>query len=247
MAPSPLDRCAVVAPAAWAARSAAPCAPRACRSRARSAAAPTAAGADVVLLARARRRDRRRGRRVARRAARRPLLGRHALAPLAPHEAFCLHPLMTVTARAAPRSPAPAAPSPARTPRALAHRARRSPSALGHGRRRGRRRRPRRLPRRRVDRLELPRHARGRRRAPGRDRRRRPRARSSRSSAPTRRELGRAGAERALTGPIARGDEATVARQRDGVAERSPELLAAVRRAGRRAPRDAGRARSAGA
>ena len=34
------------------------------------------------------------------------------------------------------------------------------------------------------------------------------------------------GAERALTGPIARGDEATVARQRDAVAERLPEELA---------------------
>jgi predicted short-subunit dehydrogenase-like oxidoreductase (DUF2520 family) len=33
-----------------------------------------------------------------------------------------------------------------------------------------------------------------------------------------------AGAQ-ALTGPIARGDEATVARQRDAVAERAPELL----------------------
>ena len=33
------------------------------------------------------------------------------------------------------------------------------------------------------------------------------------------------GAERALTGPIARGDEPTVARQRDAVAGRAPELL----------------------
>lgn len=33
------------------------------------------------------------------------------------------------------------------------------------------------------------------------------------------------GAERALTGPIARGDEATVARQRAAVADRTPELL----------------------
>jgi predicted short-subunit dehydrogenase-like oxidoreductase (DUF2520 family) len=33
------------------------------------------------------------------------------------------------------------------------------------------------------------------------------------------------GAQRALTGPIARGDEATVARQRVAVAERAPELL----------------------
>jgi predicted short-subunit dehydrogenase-like oxidoreductase (DUF2520 family) len=34
------------------------------------------------------------------------------------------------------------------------------------------------------------------------------------------------GPERALTGPIVRGDEATVARQRAAVAERTPELLA---------------------
>ena len=33
------------------------------------------------------------------------------------------------------------------------------------------------------------------------------------------------GAERALTGPIARGDEATVARQREAVRERVPELV----------------------
>ncbi len=47
----------------------------------------------------------------------------------------------------------------------------------------------------------------------------------------------RVGGERALTGPIARGDEATVARQRAAVAERTPELARAVRRAGRRHPR----------
>jgi predicted short-subunit dehydrogenase-like oxidoreductase (DUF2520 family) len=35
----------------------------------------------------------------------------------------------------------------------------------------------------------------------------------------------RLGAERALTGPIARGDAATVARQRAAVAERTPELV----------------------
>jgi predicted short-subunit dehydrogenase-like oxidoreductase (DUF2520 family) len=35
----------------------------------------------------------------------------------------------------------------------------------------------------------------------------------------------RLGAERALTGPIARGDEATVARQRDAIAARLPEEL----------------------
>jgi predicted short-subunit dehydrogenase-like oxidoreductase (DUF2520 family) len=33
------------------------------------------------------------------------------------------------------------------------------------------------------------------------------------------------GPERALTGPVARGDEATVARQRDALADRAPELL----------------------
>jgi predicted short-subunit dehydrogenase-like oxidoreductase (DUF2520 family) len=33
------------------------------------------------------------------------------------------------------------------------------------------------------------------------------------------------GAHRALTGPVARGDERTVERQRDAVAERAPELL----------------------
>jgi predicted short-subunit dehydrogenase-like oxidoreductase (DUF2520 family) len=51
------------------------------------------------------------------------------------------------------------------------------------------------------------------------------------------------GPERALTGPIARGDDATVARQRAAVAERAPELLglwdelaAATARLARRAP-----------
>jgi predicted short-subunit dehydrogenase-like oxidoreductase (DUF2520 family) len=33
------------------------------------------------------------------------------------------------------------------------------------------------------------------------------------------------GAARALTGPVARGDELTVARQREAVARRTPELL----------------------
>jgi predicted short-subunit dehydrogenase-like oxidoreductase (DUF2520 family) len=33
------------------------------------------------------------------------------------------------------------------------------------------------------------------------------------------------GAERALTGPVARGDEATIARQRAAIAERAPDLL----------------------
>jgi predicted short-subunit dehydrogenase-like oxidoreductase (DUF2520 family) len=36
----------------------------------------------------------------------------------------------------------------------------------------------------------------------------------------------RLGAERALTGPIVRGDEATVARHRETIGERAPQLLA---------------------
>jgi predicted short-subunit dehydrogenase-like oxidoreductase (DUF2520 family) len=36
----------------------------------------------------------------------------------------------------------------------------------------------------------------------------------------------RLGPERALTGPVARGDEGTVARQRQAIAERSPDLVA---------------------
>ena len=49
------------------------------------------------------------------------------------------------------------------------------------------------------------------------------------------------GAERALTGPIARGDEATVGRHRAAIAERTPDLCRALRRAHRRHAR-AGRA-----
>jgi predicted short-subunit dehydrogenase-like oxidoreductase (DUF2520 family) len=36
----------------------------------------------------------------------------------------------------------------------------------------------------------------------------------------------RLGGERALTGPVARGDEGTVAAQRQAIAERAPDLLA---------------------
>ena len=36
----------------------------------------------------------------------------------------------------------------------------------------------------------------------------------------------RLGGERALTGPVARGDEDTVAAQRQAIAERAPDLLA---------------------
>ena len=59
-------------------------------------------------------------------------------------------------------------------------------------------------------------------------------SRSPASSAATPRALARAsldnwaalGGARALTGPIARGDGATVARQRDAIAARAPEMLA---------------------
>ena len=47
----------------------------------------------------------------------------------------------------------------------------------------------------------------------------------------------------ALTGPVARGDEATVLRQRAAVAERTPDLLGALRRARRRHPRPGRRRR----
>ena len=48
------------------------------------------------------------------------------------------------------------------------------------------------------------------------------------------------GPEHALTGPIARGDEGTTERHRAVVAERTPELLPAVDRAGRGNPRRGG-------
>ncbi len=57
------------------------------------------------------------------------------------------------------------------------------------------------------------------------------------------------GAPAALTGPIARGDEQTVARQRDAVAGRAPQLLALFDALERRDPRPrgpTGRRRGAG-
>ncbi len=106
---------------------------------------------------------------TARRPARRPLLGRDDARPLAGHEAFSLHPLMTVPEPAARASRAPTAAIAGATPRALAaaeELADRARDAPRPRRRRG----SRRLPRGRLHRLELPRHARGRRRAPRRDR-----------------------------------------------------------------------------
>ena len=91
-----------------------------------------------------------------------------------PHEAFALHPLMTVTDAGADFAGAGCAiggdarrarwSSPRRSPRARAC----APSTIADDG-------PRRLPRRRLDRLELPGDARGRRRAPGGHRGRRPR------------------------------------------------------------------------
>ena len=147
-------------------------------------------------------------------------------------EGFSLHPLMTVPERGAAvrgrrlrggRHVRPRARSRAR---ALATRA-------ADDRRRGPRRGPRRLPRRRLDRRQLPRHARGRGGA-ARRHRRRPRELLSRSPAPRWRTGPRNGAEQALTGPVARGDEATIARQREAIEQRAPDLLERVRRSRRR-------------
>ena len=116
--------------------------------------------------------------------------GATTLAPLAGREAFSLHPLMTVP-RGRQRRPfarrrARAIAGSTAAALRVAQDARRRPP---HAPRRGRRRRPRRLPRRRVDRRQLPRHARGRRRAARRHRRRPPRA--ARPARPRRaRELG---------------------------------------------------------
>ncbi len=190
--------------------------PRPPRHRARRGARPTP-GYDVVgPLGRGRRRRRRRRRaavrprRRDRRSPRRriapgPLVGHCSgatgLEPLAPHEAFSLHPLMTVTAGAAPTFAGAGAAiagthrrgrwrSPARSPQRSAC----APVEVADAG-------PRRLPRRRVDRVELPGHARGRRRAAGRRRRASSASCSCRWSArPSR--TGRAlGAERALDRP----------------------------------------------
>ena len=58
-----------------------------------------------------------------------------------------------------------------------------------------------------------------------RHRRRRPARSSRRSSSPPSSSGPSSAPSAALTGPIARGDEGTVARQRAAIAERTPELL----------------------
>ena len=108
--------------------------------------------------------------------------GATGLDVLAPHEAFGLHPLMTVTRAGGAFAGAGCAVA-GTTPRALDFAARlgRRP---GHAALRDRRRGSRRLPRRRVDGLELPGHARVGGRAAGGDRGRRARRCSSRWCAP---------------------------------------------------------------
>ena len=109
--------------------------------------------------------------------------GATGLGALAPHEAFSLHPLMTVTADGADFAGAGAADRRQHPPRAGAGRASWR-GALGMRAVEIADARPRRLPRRRVDRLELPDHARGRGRAARRHRRRSSATSSSRWSAP---------------------------------------------------------------
>ena len=137
--------------------------------------------------------------------------------------AFGLHPLQTFAGGDGPEpSPAPAARSPARRPSALAV-ARELARALGMTPFEIDDAEPRRLPRRRLDRLELPGHARGGGRA-GR-RRRRPRAGDARALlAPLVRQHGR---ELGRARPRARADRPGRARRRrDGrsaSAPRSPQ------------------------
>ena len=151
--------------------------------------------------------------------------GATGLDVLAGHEAFGLHPLMTVPATGAPAFAGAGAAIAGTTPRALAvaQELARAARAARHDRRR---RGPRRLPRRRLDRRRTS-SSRSRARRSGSPPRRASTARCSRRSSARRWRTGRAlGAHDALTGPIARGDGATVARQRAAVAERAPDLLA---------------------
>ena len=141
---------------------------------------------DGRAAVRARRRDRRRsgrGRRPARSSATAP--APPGSTSLAPHEAFSLHPLMTVPAGAPPTVFAGAGCAvDGTTPRALGDRRGAGGARSGMRADAGRRRGPRRLPRGRLDRVELPRHARGRRRAAGGDRRASIASCSCRSCAP---------------------------------------------------------------
>ena len=167
--------------------------------------------------------------------------GATGLEPLGHREAFSLHPLMSV-----PSGSAPGRAAGRRRGRGRQHSARaraprpRSPRPLGMRPAARRARGPRRLPRRRVDRRELPRHARGRRgaaRRDGRDRARAARAARARRGRAMGRARRRAGADRSRS-PAA--TSATVARQRAAVAERAPDLIAALGCARRRYSRARG-------
>ena len=210
------------------------CARRASPWRARPAAARCPRGCDAIVLCVPDAEIARRGRRGGRRgAARGPHERRHAAerAGAAARPArFGLHPLQTFAPR--PAGLARLRRRGLRGRRLHARGARLRRRSRAHARHdavRDRRRGPRRLPRRRLGRLQLPGHPAGRRRA---------RSPPAPGSSPTRRarccsrccgarvdNLAELGPERALTGPVARGDDATVEAQRRAVAEAAPELL----------------------
>ena len=219
---------------------------RASPSTARSAAAPTAPGADVVLLCVPDARDRRPPRPPSRR---RPLVGHCSGATGArrrspPHEALRAAPADDRHRRDGARFAGAGCAVAGATPRALGARAAQLADARSGM-----------APFEVADEDRAAYHAaasiasnflvtlEAAAERLAATRRRRPRARSSRSCARRVENWAAHGAERALTGPIARGDEATVARQRAAVAERAPELLDALRRARPTPPRDAGRER----
>ena len=148
--------------------------------------------------------------------------GATTLDVLHPHEAFSLHPLMTVpdasatlagAGCASPRPPPPGWRPPTTSPARSACAPTRSPRPTAPPTTR-----PRRWPRTSSSPWRAPPSASSRPRAPT--------ARcSSPSSAPSVESWAEHGAARALTGPIARGDEETVTRQRAAVERRTPELL----------------------
>ena len=144
-------------------------------------------------------------------------------------EAFGIHPLQTFAGGEGAEAFARHRRRDRRDDPGGARRRARPGAAARHDADRDLRRRARRLPRRRVDRLELPGHAAGRGRAMARRRRhrarRRPHAARSRWSAARSRTGPSSGRGEALTGPVARGDDATVARQRGAVEHHAPELL----------------------
>ncbi len=151
--------------------------------------------------------------------------GATTLEPLAGHEAFGLHPLMTVPAGSARRRPSrgAAAAVDGSTPRALAaaQRAGRGGSGCGRCGSRAEDRAAYHAAASIASNFLVTLEAAAERLAATAGVDREALAPLVRAAVETWVELG---AERALTGPIARGDEATVARQRAAVLERTPEL-----------------------